>query len=297
MNPRRLMVVAAGVSVLAVGAVVLYAAPGDGAERGRVDALFARCDANADGQITPDEFTGPDRVFERMDANGDGVVTREEVEVAQARGRGGAAGAPGRGRMNIDPAERWRQALERFDADGDGQLSAEEFQGPARVFTMLDHDGDGVVTREEGTRLGLGGRGAGAGEGGPAGPGRRGPNFEQMLQRLDQDDDGKISQDEWRGREELFIRLDRDGDGFMTAEEIETVREQQPRPAERPNMLFTLIRIMDENGDGQVSTQEWANFHAAADEDADGLMSQDELARKIRRFLAPKEEPAQVEEN
>ena len=310
MSTRRALIGLAVVTLVGAAGVFIYAAPGDDAGPGRADALFARCDADGDGRISRDEFPGADEAFARMDANGDGVVTREEAAAVRAgRGQGGQAGlqqgAQAGGRAALDPAQRWRQMLERFDADGDGQLSAEEFRGAPRIFTLLDQDGDGVVTQAEATRLAPGGQaapgepGAGAPPADQAGPARRALNFEQMLQRFDRDGDGKVSQEEWPGREEMFGRLDADGDGFITGEEVAAAQPPQarPQPIERPNLVLTLIRIMDEDGDGQVSAEEWANFHADADVNEDALLSQDELMKKVQEALRPREEPAPAAAN
>ncbi len=75
------------------GNLTLEAAKAASAER------FKRIDANADGQITPDEAPA---MFERPDANADGKVTADELAMlAEAR-------------------------LKRADANGDGVVSKDE---------------------------------------------------------------------------------------------------------------------------------------------------------------------------
>ena len=64
----------------------------------------------------------------------------------------------------------------------------------------------------------------------PAGQGQRRPragrpSFERMLQRHDVDEDGKISQKEFRGPEQFFRRLDSDEDGVLDRKEFENGRK------------------------------------------------------------------------
>jgi hypothetical protein len=47
-----------------------------------VDRIFARFDANKDGNISDVEFTGPQRRFNTLDQDRDGFITREEAMVA-----------------------------------------------------------------------------------------------------------------------------------------------------------------------------------------------------------------------
>lgn len=97
-------------------------------------------DANNDGAITRDEFLArPLEMFARLDANSDGVISVEERDAAHGR------------------HAEWRQArhergerLRAADADHDRQLSREEFASMGeRMFTMLDADHDGAVSRQE----------------------------------------------------------------------------------------------------------------------------------------------------
>ena len=77
--------------------------------------LARRMDADHDGAVTPDEFTGPRELFDRLDRDHDGRLTAEDFDWS-------------------DSSPYWRQTatarqlLRRADADGDGKLSAEEWQ-------------------------------------------------------------------------------------------------------------------------------------------------------------------------
>ena len=77
--------------------------------------LAEHMDANHDGAITPEEFTGPKELFERLDRDGDGRLTAADFDWS-------------------DASPYWRQQamarmlLRRGDADHDGKLSAEEWQ-------------------------------------------------------------------------------------------------------------------------------------------------------------------------
>lgn len=112
--------------------------------------------------------------FEQLDANADGSITLAEVEAARTAGAG-----------------------ERFaatDTNGDGALSADELIAAAgearegrmaeRVATRIeraDTNGDGVLQADE-----IQSRGEG-----------RGPNVERMFDRVDANDDGAISEEEY----------------------------------------------------------------------------------------------------
>jgi hypothetical protein len=77
--------------------------------------LAARWDANRDGVITREEFTGPKELFDRLDRNRDGKITPDDLDWS-------------------DKSPYWREAnlanrlFRRGDADGNGRITAEEWQ-------------------------------------------------------------------------------------------------------------------------------------------------------------------------
>jgi Ca2+-binding EF-hand superfamily protein len=253
------------------------------ANGGQARDFFERLDTNADGRIDADEFKGPDEAFERMDRNGDGAITRDELGGGQA-GAGPGQGNPQAGRRGtMDPAQRWRQMLQRDDANGDGRISSEEFSGPEKVLRFIDENNDNVITENEVLK-------AANRRGGPAQNTQQ--RWQQLLDNCDANDDGKISAEEWPRNPEMFARLDVDGDGFIAENDLDQLRQRAPQ---RPDPAQLFIGLMDKNGDGQVSRQEWSNFFDAADVNADGTMSHPELLEQLKNALRPEPEQGPAE--
>lgn len=105
-----------------------------------------------------------------------------------------------------DPMERFEQ----MDANNDGEVTREEMEaGRTARFTEADADGDGVLSREE-----VAAAGAKRGE----------ERALKMLERLDANGDGTLSEDEMpkpRGADRMFARLDTDDSGGISKEEFE----------------------------------------------------------------------------
>jgi Ca2+-binding EF-hand superfamily protein len=266
--------------LLVIGMDAPQAQPANGGQAGD---FFDRLDANADGRIDADEFKGPDEAFERMDRNGDGAITRDELGGGQAGAGPGQGNAQAGRRGTMDPAQRWRQMLQRDDANGDGRISSEEFSGPEKVLRFIDENNDNVITENEVLK-------AANRRGGPAQNTQQ--RWQQLLDNCDANDDGKISAEEWPRNPEMFARLDVDGDGFIAENDLDQLRQRAPQ---RPDPAQLFIGLMDKNGDGQVSRQEWSNFFDAADVNADGMMSHPELLEQLKNALRPEPEQGPAE--
>ncbi|MGD9368263.1 MAG: EF-hand domain-containing protein [Desulfobacteraceae bacterium] len=159
-------------------------------------AFIQRFDQNGDGLVSADEFPGNQEQFQRLDLDGDGYLDTAEAPKGPPRGP-------------VDPQE----ILAEFDADDDGYLSALEFPGPEAHFEDLDTDGDGFLDQEELLA------------------GRPGPPEGGGFERDDADQDGRVSQSEFSGPQDLFQRMDRDGDGYITQDEA---RSGHRGPGRRP---------------------------------------------------------------
>lgn len=101
-----------------------------------------------------------------------------------------------------------------IDTNQDGQISREEWKRPTEVFDRLDADHNGMLTREE---LSAGRKHGGA----------RGARGAKGFRRADQNNDGQVTRDEWKGSAEIFERLDANKDGTLQREEAKAGRRKK----------------------------------------------------------------------
>jgi Ca2+-binding EF-hand superfamily protein len=165
-------------------------------------------------------------LFQQLDANGDRVVDRGEVPESGKAAfetllKNGDSNHDGR--LDADEYRRMLGSLRdsigaignRFnemDKNGDGKISKDEFMGPPLLFGRLDANNDGFLSKDEAARSRPG-----------AGTGPAGAGLGPRLRAMDQNGDGKISKDEFRGPPQLFDRLDRNSDGFLSGDEMPRV--------------------------------------------------------------------------
>jgi Ca2+-binding EF-hand superfamily protein len=163
-------------------------------------------------------------------------------------------------------ANAWKNA----DTDHDGFITKAEFDAMPRIqklpeekrahlFTRLDKDGDGKLSREELERFAKP-------HDGPGKPMKR-------LWELDADKSGGISFEEFKAgevfmklpadkREQVFRRLDSDGDGTITPKDRPKRPDGKQRPNNRPDEGEDdgpghINRKLDSNGDGALSFEEF----------------------------------------
>jgi len=227
---------------------------------------FARADKNDDGVLTEDEVPPQiwERLSE-ADTDSSGDLTHEELIAFKPEGD--AHGGPHEGHGDGDPfscfdqnndgaltedelpEEVWDR-ISAADTDEDGMISAEELaayrpEPPSRedLFARLDADGDGALTEVE-----------------------LPPGLWERLSPADTDGDGGITLDELvafkpernrhgprtggRCEDDLFDRLDQNDDGLLVEDEV-------------PEGLRERILPADSDGDGQIASEELAAFRPA----------------------------------
>lgn len=99
---------------------------------------------------------------------------------------------------------------------------------------------------------------------------RGGADGEKRMKRMDINNDGAVSRDEWKGNTKVFDRIDKNGDGSLTREEFGSAARLQ---AGRLNQ-------MDANNDGQISRDEWKGNPKRFDRldaNGDGVITKEEI--------------------
>lgn len=119
--------------------------------------FIADFDTDGDGQVSLDEFPGPDAHFSQLDADKDGYLSEDEAPKGPPSGQmGGGHKGPGQG----------NGAMADLDKDGDGLVSQDEFPGPDDHFTRFDTDKDGYLSEDELPKGPPPGKNGGQGHGG-----------------------------------------------------------------------------------------------------------------------------------
>lgn len=107
---------------------------------------------------------------------------------------------------------------------------------------------------------------------------RRGgrPPGSGKLKRMDTNQDGAISRDEWKGKPRGFERVDRNNDGSISRDEA--LMAAQTHGKQR-------LKQMDVNHDQRISRDEWAGdaeLFNRLDADNDGVLTLEELKARRR---------------
>ncbi len=283
------------VCVLTVGFVTDLRAADD--ENSESRELFESLDADKDGKLVADEIPEKQqRYFKRLlrigDADRNQELTREEFHQAlQPNER--PVTLPGNGGNNQRRRFNPGQAFTNFDRNQDGKLARDELpdQLRERLGTAFERLGKESLTQQEFVqevrRLGAGQSGA-----------RNGRQLAEALKRMDADGDGKVTLAEAPERARDFVRgllrrAGKNADDALTSDDLEKIaRVDAPAEGRKPTQASTTSRPQNPT-DRPPRTRESDRpqplrrpaFMAMLDADADGELSQDELAQAGRRLL------------
>lgn len=239
-------------------------------------------DANQDGKVTKDEFTGDVEVFGLLDKDGDGAVTNVELGLpADYRPRPlpppPRDDGPGAKGGNLQKRlEEFKVKLAEMDANKDGKVTKEEYKGKI-PFEYADRNKDGVVSMED---LRGGGQGIPGMPGMPPGEGMNPEAIAGRFKEADKNGDGKVTKDEFPGAPERFANLDKDGDGGVTLEEMTAAMKGGGPGGPGDKGGKRMFQRFDKNADGKVARDEFPGGDAAfqqMDKNGDGFLSSEEV--------------------
>jgi len=253
------------------------------------ETFFKTLDKNSDGLLTREELGAEkEALFNRLvtlaDKNEDGKLTRDEF-LAGVSPKSVESSAPqGRPQARLGDRQQFpgpEQMFERLDRDKNGKLTKEEMPEPFRerfapIFEKLNKESLNaeefstalsILMERPNTQRGL-------------------PDEGQFFERLDRNQDGKVTLDEVPEeiRERVKPMFDRLGKSAITKDDFAKLRGMQPddrpksgrpddgRPqtGERPDFM----RRPDEDGPPSRGPA----FFAILDTDRDGMLSASELS-------------------
>lgn len=135
---------------------------------------------------------------------------------------------------------------------------------------------------------------------------------DDLFDKIDKDTDGGISQEEFGAFlqkmaedsgttydvEELFSTYDADGDGLLSQDELDTFMKENAPPPPPPNqtaeivqrmsteekqqLLDSLVKKIDSNGDGSIDAEEFSAFSEKMSPTYGNVSSADRLSQLIR---------------
>lgn len=120
-----------------------------------------------------------------------------------------------------------------------------------------------------------------------------GDHHDKHFKKLDADGDGKVTRAEHAaGAQKMFAQADSNGDGIVTALEMDAVKASYGDKSARTELSSAeKIRVIDQNGDGQLTAAEHTAgseaMFAKADTDGDGVLSESECKAALKGMEKP----------
>ena len=115
-----------------------------------------------------------------------------------------------------------------------------------------------------------------------AAPPATSPIANPRIRNMDQNNDGTLTQDEWRGNREAFRSRDWNGDGVLSGEELSPNAIPPRRTTADPNFdNQDRFGYLDSNRNGRIELREWTSTDATfnrLDLNRDGTLSRAELS-------------------
>jgi len=193
-------------------------------------------DADKNGYLTEEEFAGlglPGLDYGSADENGDKMLFPDEL----AKRLDGLI-ARQTSRVRVEATFERQPLFTKLDSDGDGRLSRRELRNARVALMAADADSDGRIGLAEfGGRYrlsfgvpnlldGANPRMVADFEAMTRGPSPRASDGPAWFAAMDRNADGDLARREFLGKAELFSELDADGDSLLSSEEAKAAEEK-----------------------------------------------------------------------
>ena len=107
-------------------------------------------------------------------------------------------------------------------------------------------------------------------------------SWQWLVDRFGAGHKGKITRADFRGPAECFDRLDRNHDGVLTADDFDW--SDKPSPASAASR--TVFQVLDTQGDGRITQQQWAEFFSKAAH-GKGYVTPDDMQEAVQAVMGP----------
>ena len=199
--------------------------------------LFNQLDTDGNGYLDKKETAllvrfEAEKLFDALDADGDGKIFGEEMEkYVKVRGE------PAATRAMVNLYDTGRGFFESLDSNGDGRISMRELKAVAKSLQGLARGEGGRLTPEDPARnfhieftrgsYFLFRQGATPTAAAPLPAyAQREPVGPIWFVRMDRNNDGDLTWNEFLGPREVFHRIDTDGDGLIDPQEAFAATEE-----------------------------------------------------------------------
>ena len=91
---------------------------------------------------------------------------------------------------------------------------------------------------------------------------------QMRFRAMDRNGDGVVTRAEWQGSDQSFRQQDRNGDGILSGDEVRVAQGAD---------TVNIFALVDLDGNGKVTTQEWRRAFTQLDVNRDGVLTEDEL--------------------
>jgi Ca2+-binding EF-hand superfamily protein len=240
------------------------------------ESLLKMLDANADGNVSDQEFKQLETLFDNLDQDKSNDLSLDELnrffQAINQRNNPQQAQPQGGGNMQNRPPMQFAD----FDKNKDGKIARGEMpEQMAQMFDRLDENKDSFVDEAEWKKM------------------MNRPRLgDSLLKVMDTNADSKVSRAEFSQIKVLFAHLDKDKNGSLVTDELNQFNQAATAAASEVANKATggidvnqLFANLDKNKDGKLTQDEVTSIKTfqTLDLNKDGEVTKEEATEALRK--------------